>query len=153
MLFQPGGEKVTVAFNFIRECSVVGLSGYTYHGSDWGEGTYSSYSFLTSTLDGVNGQYPVPAGLTPGKWSLVLIVQEAGWTSEAVCTQRLEVGDRTPKQCYAPVNLIPVFILVSLYLNYIFRARIPRSLMLMCVSDTSLREHRVFELEFRKLKC
>jgi hypothetical protein len=52
---------------------------------------------------GVSGQRHAPAALLPpGKGPLVPIVQEAGWASEPVWTQRLEeksfapAGDRTP---------------------------------------------------------
>jgi hypothetical protein len=58
----------------------------TRHGGAWGERRYSPYSFLTSALDGVSGQRHAPAALLPP----VPIVQEAGWDSEPVWTQRLE---------------------------------------------------------------
>jgi hypothetical protein len=54
----------------------------THHGGAWGERRYSTYSFLTSALDG-------------GEWSAshsgralppVPIVQEAGWAPEPVWT-------------------------------------------------------------------
>jgi hypothetical protein len=35
------------------------------HGDAWGERRYSSYSFLTSALDGVSGQHHAPAALYP----------------------------------------------------------------------------------------
>jgi hypothetical protein len=64
---------------------------------------YSSYSFSTSALDGVSGQRHAPAALLPlGKGPPVPIVEEAGWNSEPVWTQRLEEksfappGDRIP---------------------------------------------------------
>jgi hypothetical protein len=39
----------------------------TRHGGAWGGGRkYSSYSFLTSALDGVSGQHHAPAALCPG---------------------------------------------------------------------------------------
>jgi hypothetical protein len=63
---------------------------------------YSSYSFFTSALyGGVMSETPRPR-FTPGEKTLIPIVQEAGWTSELVSTQRLErnsfasAGDRTP---------------------------------------------------------
>jgi hypothetical protein len=65
-----------------------------------GERMYSSYSFTTSALDGVSGQLHAPA-LALEKGPPVPIVQEAGWASEPVWTQRLEeksfasAGDRT----------------------------------------------------------
>jgi hypothetical protein len=63
---------------------------------------YSSYSFSTSTLDGAEWSASRPGrALPPGKGPPVPIVQEAGWASEPVWTQRLEeksmtsAGDRT----------------------------------------------------------
>jgi hypothetical protein len=54
-------------------------------------------------LMGVCGQHHAPAALLPpGKGPPVPIVQEAGWASEPVWTQRLQeksfapAGDRTP---------------------------------------------------------
>jgi hypothetical protein len=66
-----------------------------------GGGRKSSYSFLTSALDGgwVSGQHHA---LPPGKGPPVPIGQEAGWAPEPIWTQRLEekssasVGDRIP---------------------------------------------------------
>jgi hypothetical protein len=66
-------------------------------------GRYSSYSFLTSALDGGewSASRPRPR-FTPEKGPPVPIVQEAGWAPELVWMQRLEekssasVGDRTP---------------------------------------------------------
>jgi hypothetical protein len=40
---------------------------------------YSSYSFLTSALDGVSGQRHAPVALSRGKGLPVLIGQETGW--------------------------------------------------------------------------
>jgi hypothetical protein len=64
-----------------------------------GERRYSSYSFLTSALDGGEWSASCPGRtLPPGKGSLV---QEAGWAPEPVWTQRLKekssvsVGDQT----------------------------------------------------------
>jgi hypothetical protein len=68
-----------------------------------GDRTYSSYSFLTSALEG--GEWPASRpgrALPPGKEPPVPTVQEAGWAPEPVWTQRLElkssasVGDRIP---------------------------------------------------------
>jgi hypothetical protein len=51
----------------------------------------SSYSFMTSALDGGEWSASRPGGaLPPGKRTPVLIGQEAGWASELVWTQRLE---------------------------------------------------------------
>jgi hypothetical protein len=63
---------------------------------------YSSYSFLTSELDG--GEWSASCNdraLLPGKGSQIRIVQEAGLAPEPVWTQKLEekcsasVGDQT----------------------------------------------------------
>jgi hypothetical protein len=52
---------------------------------------YSSYSFSTSALDGGEWSASPPGrNLVPGKRPAVPIVQEAGWASEPVWTQRLE---------------------------------------------------------------
>jgi hypothetical protein len=68
-----------------------------------GARSYSSYSFTTSALDGVSGQFHSPAALlAPGKGPPEPFVQEAGWAPEPVWTQRIEeksfapAGDRTP---------------------------------------------------------
>jgi hypothetical protein len=56
-----------------------------------GEMRYSSYSLLTSALDG--GEWSASRfgrALAPGNGLPVPIVQEAGWASEPVWTQRLE---------------------------------------------------------------
>jgi hypothetical protein len=64
---------------------------------------YSSYSFLTSALDGGECLASCPGrALCPGKGPLVPTGQEAGWASELVWTQRpveksfASVGDQTP---------------------------------------------------------
>jgi hypothetical protein len=54
------------------------------------ERRYSSYSFLTSALDGVSGQCHHQPRFTPGKGPPVPIGQEARLTPEPVWTQRLE---------------------------------------------------------------
>jgi hypothetical protein len=85
-----------------------------------GKEVYSSYSFSTSSLDGVSGQHHAPATLLPpGKESPVPIVLEAGWALEPVWAQGLEekssapVGDRTPvvqsvvRQCTDWATLAP----------------------------------------------
>jgi hypothetical protein len=59
--------------------------------SAWWERRYSSYSFSTSSLDG--GEWSVSClgrTLAPGKRPQIPIVQEAGWVSELVWTQRLQ---------------------------------------------------------------
>jgi hypothetical protein len=83
---------------------VVGATCFlTRHGGAWGERRYSSYSYLTSALDGGEWSASRPGrALPPGKGPAVPIGQEAGWAPEPVWTQRLEekfsasVGDRTP---------------------------------------------------------
>jgi hypothetical protein len=71
------------------------------HADDKAERKYSSYSFLTSTLDGVSDQRHALAALYPLERPSVPTGQEAGWASELVWAQRLEgksfasVGDRT----------------------------------------------------------
>jgi hypothetical protein len=50
----------------------------------WGERRYSSYSYLTSALDGVSCQRHAP-----GKGPTVPIVQEAGWAPEPVWTEAI----------------------------------------------------------------
>jgi hypothetical protein len=82
--------------------SKVKLSRYT----PWrrlGGRRYSSYSFLSSALDGGERSASRPGrALPPGKGLPVPTLQEAGWAPEPVWTQRLEkessapVGDRTP---------------------------------------------------------
>jgi hypothetical protein len=68
-----------------------------------GDRRYSSYSFLTSALEGGEWAASRPdRSLPPQKEPPVPIVQEAGWAPGPVWTQRLEgkssacVGDRTP---------------------------------------------------------
>jgi hypothetical protein len=56
---------------------------------------YSSYSLTTSALDGGELSRPRRA-LPPGKGPLVPIVQEAGWASEPIWTQRLEEKSPLP---------------------------------------------------------
>jgi hypothetical protein len=67
-----------------------------------GDRRYSSYSFMTSALDGGEWSASRPdRALPPGKGPPVPIVQEAGWAPEPVWTHRLEeksfapAGDRT----------------------------------------------------------
>jgi hypothetical protein len=52
---------------------------------------YSSYTFSTSALDG--GEWSALRSdrvFSPGEWTPLPIVQEAGWAPEPVWTQRLE---------------------------------------------------------------
>jgi hypothetical protein len=56
-----------------------------------GEESYSSYSFLTSPLDGSKWLGSCPGSAFPaGKLTPVPTAQEAGWAPEPVWTQRLE---------------------------------------------------------------
>jgi hypothetical protein len=55
----------------------------TYHGGAWGERRYSSYSFLTSALNGGEWSASRPGRFSPGKGPQIPIVQGAGWASEA----------------------------------------------------------------------
>jgi hypothetical protein len=89
-------QDVIDPFLFIYLCC-------TRHAGAWGERRYSSYSFLTSALDGgERSKSRSGRALLPGKGPPVPIVQEAGWAPEPVWTQRLEekssasVGDRNP---------------------------------------------------------
>jgi hypothetical protein len=66
------------------------------------ERRYSSYSFVTSALEAGEWSASRPCGALPeGKKAPVPTVQEAGWATEPVWTQRVEerssasVGDRT----------------------------------------------------------
>jgi hypothetical protein len=56
------------------------------HADDKGESIYSSYSFLTSALDGVSAQRHAPAALYPRERTPVPFEQEVGWASELVRT-------------------------------------------------------------------
>jgi hypothetical protein len=83
-----------------KKGKVVPLSSIEAH---LGDRRYSSYSFLTSALEGGewSASYPGRA-LPPGKEPPVPTVQEVGWAPEPVWTQRLEeksfasVVDRIP---------------------------------------------------------
>jgi hypothetical protein len=86
--FNPGKSKAVL------------LHGMEAHG---GEKRYSSYSYLTSALDGGEWSASRPGRtLPPVKEPLVPTGQEAPWVPEPVWTQRLEeksstsVRDRTP---------------------------------------------------------
>jgi hypothetical protein len=71
-------------------------SRYRYAG-DKGERKYSSYSFLTSALDGGAWTASRPGrALHPGKGPPVPIVQEVGWAPEQFWTQRLEEKSFAP---------------------------------------------------------
>jgi len=48
------------------------------------EVTVKIHFFLTSSLDGVNGQFHVSAALLPGKDPSISIAESARWTSEPV---------------------------------------------------------------------
>jgi hypothetical protein len=81
--------KASSTDGHVRVCELakVKQSHYTPMEAQWERWvTYSSYSILTSVLDGVSGQLHAPAAL----WRPVTIVQEAGWAPEPVWTQRLQ---------------------------------------------------------------
>jgi hypothetical protein len=60
----------------------------TRHGGAYGGRIYSSYSFLTSALDGGERSASRPShALAPGKGPPVPIVQEAGWASACLDTE------------------------------------------------------------------
>jgi hypothetical protein len=61
------------------------------HTGALGDRRYTSYSFLTSALEGGEWSASRPGrALPPGKEPQVPIVQEAGWAPEPVWTQRVE---------------------------------------------------------------
>jgi hypothetical protein len=76
----------------------------------WSKRIYSSYSFLTSVLDGDEWSASrLGHALAPGKEPPVPTGQEAGWAPELLWTQRIEenpfvsAGDRTPiSQSFIP---------------------------------------------------
>jgi hypothetical protein len=74
---------------------------YRYrHAGVKGEKKYSSYSFLTSKLDGVSGQRHATTALYSRERTPGTIGYETGWASELFWTQRLKkksfasAGDR-----------------------------------------------------------
>jgi hypothetical protein len=105
-----------------------------------GERRYSSYSLLTSALEGGEWSASRPGrALPPRKEPPVPIVQEAGRAPEPVWTQRLEekssasVGDRTPavqsvvKTLYwlgypAPSLYIYIYICIYIYIIIIIKS-------------------------------
>jgi hypothetical protein len=69
-----------------------------------GGGMYSSYSFLTSALDGGELSASRPGrALPPGKGPPVPIEQKAGWDPEPVWTQGLEEKSSTPVKDRPPI--------------------------------------------------
>jgi hypothetical protein len=69
-----------------------------------GRGGISSYSFTTSALGRGEWSASRPGrALTPGKVPPVPIVQEAGWASEPVWTQRIEEKSFTSAWDLTPV--------------------------------------------------
>jgi hypothetical protein len=77
-----------VCLSLVKKGKVVPLRSIEAH---LGDRRYSSYSFLTSALEG--GEWSESRSgrsLPPGKEPPVPIVQEAGWAPEPVWTQRLE---------------------------------------------------------------
>jgi hypothetical protein len=81
-------EKERVSHPYKGKVKVVPLRSIEAH---LGDRRYSSYSFLTSALEGGEWSASRPGrALLPGKEPSVPIVQEAGWAPEPVWTQRLE---------------------------------------------------------------
>jgi hypothetical protein len=76
----------------------------TRDGNPSGGGRYSSYSFLTSALDGGEWSSSRPGRALPTqKAPPVPIVQEAGWAPDPVWTQRLEETLFAPAEDWTPV--------------------------------------------------
>jgi hypothetical protein len=75
-----------------------------------GERSYSSYSFLTSTLDGVSGQLHAPAALCPGEKTLLThctggwVVPRAGLDTEVRGTILLSLPGIEPRSPGRPVR-------------------------------------------------
>jgi hypothetical protein len=69
----------------------------TCHGGAWGERGYTSYSILTSALDGGEWSASRPGERTP-------TVQEVGWAPEPVWTQRSEEKVLCPCRGSNPVH-------------------------------------------------
>jgi hypothetical protein len=62
-----------------------------------GDRRYSSYSFLTTALEGGEWSASHPGrALSPGKEPPVPTVQEAGWAQRLEENSSSSVGDRTP---------------------------------------------------------
>jgi hypothetical protein len=57
---------------------------------------YSSYSFMTSALDGVSGQRHAPATIHPRRKDSLPIGQEAGWTPEPPALASAGIEPRSP---------------------------------------------------------
>jgi hypothetical protein len=77
-----------------RKSKVVPLRSIEAYLGDW---RYSSYSSLTSALEGCGWSASRPGRTLPrGKEPPVPIVQEAGWAPEPVRTQRLEDKSSAP---------------------------------------------------------
>jgi hypothetical protein len=74
-----------------------------------GKRRYSSYSFMTSALDG--GEWSASRSgraLPPGKGPPVPIGQEAGWAPEPVWTQRLDKNPLPLPEIEPPSPCLPV---------------------------------------------
>jgi hypothetical protein len=80
-----------------------------FHSVPWErrmERSYSSYSFMTSELDGCEESTYRPGRALPrGKGPSVPIVQFAMWVSELVCSQR--VGEKSLCLCWGFAPLLP----------------------------------------------
>jgi hypothetical protein len=81
----------------------------TRHTGAWRERRYSSYTFLTSALYGGEWSASRPGrALHRGMDPPVPIVQEGGWASEPVWTQRLEEKSFSPAAIEPPSPRRPV---------------------------------------------
>jgi hypothetical protein len=67
-----------------------------------GEKRHSSYSFMTSALDGVNGRHAQAALYPQGKDPPIPTGQEAGWVPQPVWIQRLEEKSSLPSPGIEP---------------------------------------------------
>jgi hypothetical protein len=94
----------------------------------WEERRYSSYTFLTSALEGGEWSASRPGrALPPGREPPVPIVQEAGWAPEQVWAQRLaEIEPDCPVRSQALLTELPRLISISFafyYLQLLFFSR------------------------------
>jgi hypothetical protein len=82
---------------------------------------YSSYSFMTSALDGGEWSASRPGrALVPGKGPPVHIVQEAGWAPEPVWKQRIQ--EKSFRLCQGFIHCTGkiVFIYLLILFMYLF---------------------------------
>jgi hypothetical protein len=88
-----------------------------------GKKRYSSYSFMTSALDGGEWSASRPgSALPPGKGPLVPTVQEAGWAPEPVWTKWLQ--EKSIRLCRGSNLVRPVVHPVARYYTELPGSRI-----------------------------